>query len=288
MRLAAELPKTDGERLPEYRSSALESFKRQLFTPAPIYPELERVKLTGSLSLLKELGGDIDALAQESPAQLASRLIAGTTLADVEIRKSLFAAGKKGIDESNDPMILFAKSVNQTPRQRFDELDEVQRQAYQKIAAALFKKHGQTIPPDATFTLRLAYGVVTSYSEDGVVIPYQTTFAGAFARSAEHENHEPFNLPPRWLASKDKLILSTPFNFVSTADTIGGNSGSPVLNRAGELVGVNFDRNRHGLVRNFVYTEERARHISVSCEAVLHALRTLYEADTLVGELMKR
>ncbi len=288
VRLADELPKPDGERLPEYRSSALESLKLQLFSPAPIDSELERVKLTGSLSFLKELGGDIGAFAKESPAQIATRVIGGTKLADVEVRKRLFAAGRKGIDESLDPMILFAKSVNRTPRQRYDELEETQQQAYQKIAAAMFKTHGQAIPPDATFTLRLAFGVVKPYLEDGATIPYQTTFAGAFARNAEHKNREPFNLPPRWLAGKDKLSLTTPFNFVSTADTIGGNSGSPVLNRAGELVGVNFDRNRHGLVRNFVYTEEQARHISVSCEAVLHALRTLYGSDALIGELTKR
>ncbi len=288
VRLADELPKPEGERLPEYRGSGIESLKLQLFSPAPIDAELERVKLTGSLSFLKELGGDIEAFAKESPAQIAARVVHGTKLADVEVRKQLFAAGKQGIDASQDPMILFAKAVNQTPRQRYDELEEIQQQAYQKIADARFKTHGQSIPPDATFTLRLAFGVVKSYEEDGGKIPYQTTFAGAFARSAEHKNREPFDLPPRWLSSRDKLTLSTPFNFVSTADTIGGNSGSPVLNRAGELVGINFDRNRHGLVRNFVYTEVQARHVSVSCEAVLHALRTLYGAEALVGELMKR
>lgn len=288
VRLAEELDKPDGKRLPEYRGSALDSLKLQLFSPAPIDPELERVKLTGSLSFLKELGGDIDAFAKESPAQIAARTVGGTKLADVEVRKKFFAAGKMGIDETTDPMILFAKSVNATPRQRFDELEEIQQQAYQKIAEARFKAHGQSIPPDATFTLRLAFGVVKSYEEDGVTIPYQTTFGGAFARNAEHKNREPFTLPPRWLAAKDTIAMDTPFNFVSTADTIGGNSGSPVLNRSGELVGVNFDRNRHGLVRNFVYTEVQARHISVSCEAVLYSLRNLYDAEGLVGELMKR
>lgn len=288
VRLADELPKADGERLPEYRSSAIESLKVQLFSPAPIDAELERVKLAGSLSFLKEQGGTIDAFKTESPAEISARVVSGTKLADVNVRKELFEAGKKGIDASTDPMILFARAVNQTPRQRFDELDEIQQQAYQKIAVAMFQKHGESIPPDATFTLRLAFGVVKPYLEDGVTIPYQTTFAGAFARSAEHKNREPFTLPPRWLAAKETLNIATPFNFVSTADTIGGNSGSPVLNRSGELVGVNFDRNRHGLVRNFIYTEVQARHISVSCEAVLYSLRQLYHAEGLAKELAGR
>jgi hypothetical protein len=285
VRLGDELQKPDGQRLPEYRDSTLDSLKLQLFSPAPIHSELERVKLAGSLSFLREQGGELAALAKESPAQLAARVVTGTKLADVEVRKRLFAEGKKGIDESDDPMIVFAKSVNATPRLRYDELEEIQQQAYRQIAELRFKKHGQSIPPDATFTLRLAVGVVKSYEEDGRTIPYQTTLSGVFERNAEHGNREPFTLPPRWLDAKSRLNLSTPFNFVSTADTIGGNSGSPVLNRVGELVGVNFDRNRHGLVRNFVYTEERARHISVSCEAVLYSLEHLYGARTLASEL---
>ena len=288
VRLADELSKPDGKRLPEYRTSALDSLKVQLFSPAPIDAEIERVKLAGSLSFLKEQGGEIDAFAKESPAQIAARVVGGTKLAAVEVRKALFAGGHKAIVESTDPMIVFARSVDRTPRERCDELEEIQQQAYQRIAAARFKAHGSSIPPDATFTLRLAFGVVKSYEEDGRTIPYQTTFAGVFARNAELKNREPFTLPPRWLAGKDRLNLGTPFDFVSTADTIGGNSGSPVLNRGGDLVGVNFDRNRHGLVRNFVYTEEQARHVSVSCEAVLHALGRLYDADALVGELTKR
>src|SRR5439155_16408259 len=133
-----------------------------------------------------------------------------------------------------------------------DGVEEVERQAYAEIATVRFKTLGRNVAPDATFTLRLAFGVVKGYVEDGKVIPFHTTFAGAFERAERMRYREPFDLPPRWRDGKAKLDLSTPFDFVSTADTIGGNSGSPVLNRAGELVGVNFDRNRHGLVRNFV------------------------------------
>ncbi len=171
-------------------------------------------------------------------------------------------------------------------RKRYeDEVEEVERQAYAEIAKARFKVLGRGVAPDATFTLRLAFGVVKGYEEDGKHVPFHTTFGGAFARAERQQNREPFALPPRWLRGKDQLDLSTPFDFVSTADTIGGNSGSPVLNRAGELVGINFDRNRHGLVRNFVYTDEQARHIAVHSRGVLEALRRLYGASALVQEL---
>ncbi len=169
-----------------------------------------------------------------------------------------------------------------------DQVEEVERQANAQIARTRFEVHGAAIAPDATFTLRLAFGVVKGYAIEGVRLPYTTTFGGAFERAEKQRHREPFVLPHRWLDGKNKLDLQTPFNFVSTADTIGGNSGSPVLNRDGELVGINFDRNRHGLVRNFVYTDEQARHIAVHSRGVLEALRTLYDAKTLVDELMQR
>jgi hypothetical protein len=139
--------------------------------------------------------------------------------------------------------------------------------------------------PDATFTLRLAFGVVKGYEVDGTELPFHTTFAGLYAKADDHQGAPPFKLPPAWIDRKEKLNLQTPFNFVSTADTIGGNSGSPVLNRAGELVGVNFDRNRHGLVRNFVYTDLQARHIAVHAGAIAEALDKVYGASELLGEL---
>ena len=171
-------------------------------------------------------------------------------------------------------------------RKRFEnEVEEPERQAYAAIAGVRFLTLGNTVAPDATFTLRLAFGTVKGYEVDGKKLPFHTTFGEAFERSTELGGKEPFDLPKRWLDGKDKLDLTTPFNFVSTADTIGGNSGSPVLNRAGELVGINFDRNRHGLVRNFVYTDVQARHIAVHSKAVLEALRKLYPAAPLVKEL---
>jgi len=186
-------------------------------------------------------------------------------------------------------MIKIARLVDpeaRSVRKRYeDEVEEVERQGYAAIAQALFAAFGRSVAPDATFTLRLAFGVVKGYDEDSKRMPFHTTFAGAFERADRMGRREPFALPKRWMDGKGNLDPATPFNFVSTADTIGGNSGSPVLNRAGELVGINFDRNRHGLVRNFVYTDVQARHIAVHCRAVLEGLRKLYAADELVREL---
>ena len=229
-------------------------------------------------------------LAGKSPAEpRAVELVNGTKLRDVAERKRLAEGGQKAIDASDDPMILLAKLIDpetRAVRKRYeDEVEEPVRQAQAKIAAARFALLGTDVPPDATFTLRLAFGTVKGYDVDGEKLPYTTTFGGAFAKAERMENREPFVLPKRWHDRKAKLDLTTPFDFVSTADTIGGNSGSPVLDRAGELVGVNFDRNRHGLVWNFVYTDVQARHIAVHSRAVLEALRKLYDADALAKEL---
>lgn len=294
VRMGDELPKKSGERLREYRDTALDSLKFDLFSPAPIYPDLERAKLTASLTFMAEvLGGDNEfvkvVLAGKNPAARAEELIAGTKLFDVKERQRLVDGGKKAIDDSTDPMILLALSIDAEARKlrtRYEtEIEEPERQAYAELAALRFKAYGDKVAPDATFTLRLAFGTVKGYEVGGEKLPFHTTFGGAFDKSTLLGGKEPFDLPKRWLDGKAKLDLATPFNFVSTADTIGGNSGSPVLNRAGELVGVNFDRNRHGLVRNFVYTDVQARHIAVHSRAVLEALRKLYPASPLVSEL---
>lgn len=294
VRLADEQAKDDAKRLPEYRSSAVSSLQFQLFSPAPISTDLERAKLAGSLAFLAEnLGGEdaflVKIMAGKSPAQRAAELIAGSRLIDVAERKRLFEGGKAAIDGATDPLIRLALLTDpeaRKVRQRYAIAEELQQQGYASVARATFDHFGATSAPDATFTLRLAFGVVKGYHVDGIDLAPVTTFASLFARSDEQSNEEPFRLPRRWLDAKAKLNLATPMNFVSTADTIGGNSGSPVLNRNGELIGLNFDRNRHGLVRNFVYTEEQARHISVHCLAVLEALRQLYHADALVHELL--
>jgi len=224
-----------------------------------------------------------------SPAAVAEQAVGGTKLSDVAERRRLVEGGKKALEESTDPMIVLARQVDpmsRSLRKRYEEeVEEPERQAYAELAKVRFALLGKSVPPDATFTLRLAYGVVKGYEAEGHKVPFATTFAGLYERADKQQYREPFELPKRWLDGKDKLDPSTPFDFVSTADTIGGNSGSPVLNRAGEFVGINFDRNRFGLVRNFVYTDEQARHIAVHSRAILEALRKLYDAAGLVAEL---
>jgi Peptidase S46 len=293
IRLQEEKAKPNGERLREYRDSARSSLELALFSPAPIHPEVEQSKPAASLTFMAEqLGGEhpitVKVLQGKSPAARAAELIRGTTLADVADRKRL-ASDAGPLLNTSDPMIRLVREIDQEARalrKKFEEsVEEPERQAYATIANAKFAVFGTNIAPDATFTLRLAYGTIKGYEVDGKKLDFHTTFQGAFEREKENQGTPPFDLPKRWIDGKDKLNLNTPFDFVSTADTIGGNSGSPVVNVKGEFVGINFDRNRHGLVRNFVYTDEQARHIAVHSEAIKEALYKLYDVQPLLEEL---
>jgi len=160
------------------------------------------------------------------------------------------------------------------------------RQAHAQIEKARYAIEGPNHYPDATSTLRLAFGVVKGYEQEGQHIPFETKFTGLYERAAEHNDQAPFDLPKRWIAAKKRLNLTTPFNFVSTADIIGGNSGSPVVNRRGEFVGIIFDGNIQSLVGDFLYTEDQARAVAVHSSAIIEALRKVYGADALGDELL--
>jgi hypothetical protein len=182
-------------------------------------------------------------------------------------------------------LVLLIDEEARALRKTIEAQDENKRQAYGEIAAAKFAVEGANTYPDATFTLRLAFGQARGYEEDGKQIPYQTVFAGLYERAAEHNNLPPFDLPPKWVERKEKLDLNTPFNFVTTADIIGGNSGSPTINKNGEVVGLIFDGNIYSLVLDFAYTDVKARALSVHTRSITESLRKVYDAPALVKEL---
>jgi hypothetical protein len=294
VRLAEETSKPNGERLREYSEAGLDSLKLQLFSDAPIYDDLETVQLADSLGMMAEVMGEENeivkmVLAGKSPRDRAAELIHGTTLKDVAVRKRLAEGGLKAIQDSTDPMIQLARQIDPESRrirQSFEQqVDEPQRQAYGKIANARFAVYGSSVYPDATFTLRLAFGEAKGYTEGGEKIPWATTLDGTYAHAAAHDNKEPFALPKIWNERKSQLNPSTPFNFVSTADIIGGNSGSPVINRQGELVGIIFDGNIQSLILDYTYTDKEARAVAVHSAGILEALRKVYTANRLVTEL---
>jgi hypothetical protein len=294
--MADESSKPSGERLREYRESNQESLEQQLFSEAPVYTDLETTKLADSLGMLLELSGAENQLALEvldgkSPQARAAELVAGTQLADVSVRKQLAKGGKSAIESSGDPLIKLAQLIDPPSRevrkQYEEQVEEPLRQAYAKLASARFALEGTATYPDATFTLRLAFGTVSGYEENGRQVPPWTEMGGAYEHAAAHGNVYPFQLPESWIKHKKDIKLDTPFNFVSTADIIGGNSGSPVVNRAGEVVGIIFDGNIQSLVLAYAYTDKVARSVSVHTAAISEALEKIYGAKALLDELGK-
>src|SRR5438105_2051159 len=276
----------------------MESIKQQLYSEATIYEDLETVELADSLSHWMETMGANDVLvvkvlAGKSPQERASELVRGTKLRDVAVRKQLGEGGKAAVDASRDPMIEVARMVD--PRSRelrkmYDEnVDEPLTQAYAKIANAQFKTSGGETYPDATFTLRLAFGTVKGYEENGKPVSWRTTIGDTFEHAAAHANKDPFELPKSWTAKKNMLDHDpTPFDFVLTADIIGGNSGSPVVNRAGEFVGIIFDGNLESLPWDYQFDDRVGRAVAVDSAAILEALRHVYAADNVVTELTSK
>ena len=294
VRATEEKAKPSGERLREFGDARLPSLELGLFSDEPIYEDFETLRLADSLTALANHYGADNELVKKvlngkSPRERAFDLISGCKLKDPAVRKKLYEGGKEAIDASTDPMIVLAKLVDPEARKIrkvFDnQIDEPKRQAYTALAKARYALDGANTYPDATFTLRLAYGTVKGYTEDGKKVPPFTDFAGLYARSKEHDNRSPFELPTRWVKSKDKLDLTTPFNFVCTADIIGGNSGSPVINKNAEVVGIIFDGNIQSLVLDFIFDDDIARAVSVDSRAIIEALRKVYEANDIADEL---
>ena len=291
----AEIKKPDGERLAGYHDSQLDSLKHRLFSPAPIYPELEIARMTSALEAAqKELGAD-DAwvkavLNGQTPKEAVSQLVSGTKLADPALRKSLVEGGQAAVAASTDPMIAMARRLDPVRREQIkwfeDNVQSVGERAGEMLGKARFAAYGKDTYPDATFTLRLSYGRVQGFPMNGTIAPYKTTFYGLYDRAASFDYKEPFDLPKRWADGKDKLDLTTPFDFVSTNDIIGGNSGSPVVNRNGEIVGLIFDGNIESLVGDFVYDSYQNRAVAVHTAGMTEALKKLYGAQKLVDELL--
>ncbi len=294
LRAGDERPKPNGERLREFSESGRPSLELDLFSEKPIHPDLEILTLADSLTFLAgQLGAD-DPLVQKilagkSPRARAAGLINGTKVREVAFRKKLYAGGAGAVSAANDPMIALARLVDaeaRAMRKVAEDQGETKQQAHAALSRARNALLGTTGYPDATFTLRLAFGVVKGYEEDGKSVPSMTTLAGLYERAQDMKLQPPFDLPVSWTKRKARLDLKTPYNFVSTADIIGGNSGSPVVNRAGEFVGIIFDGNLQSLPWDYAFTEKQGRATSVHSAAILEALNQVYVTKELARELV--
>jgi hypothetical protein len=290
----AEVKKPDGERLPAYHEAGLESLRFQLLSPAPVYPATEKLYMTSALTQgIEKLGKDDDyvhaILQSGDPATVTNALVDGTKLADPAVRKALIEGGEAAVAASTDPMIVVARRldpvVREYNRKSRDEIDSVLDPTEEKLGKARFLAYGKDAYPDATFTLRLSYGTVKGFPMNGTIAPPVTTFYGLYDRSASFGNKEPFDLAKHFADGQAKLNLATPLDFVATGDIIGGNSGSPVVDRNGELVGLIFDGNIESLAGDFVYEGERNRAVAVHSAGMMEALRKLYGANALADEI---
>jgi hypothetical protein len=293
----AEIKKPDGERLPQYHDAGLDTLRFQLLSPAPIYPSTEKLYMAAALKLCQEKLGDNDAFAQAllqggEVNATVNALVDGTKLADPAVRKALLDGGEAAVAASADPMIVSARRADpilrEAQRRIHDTVTSVLTPAGEKLGQARFLIYGKDAYPDATFTLRLSYGTVEGYPYNGTIAPPFTTFYGLYDRAASFSNKPPFDLTAKEAAGRDKLDLSTPLDFVATGDIIGGNSGSPVVNRDGELVGLIFDGNIESMAGDFVYDGAKNRAVAVHSSGMIEGLRKLYGAGALADELEGR
>lgn len=288
---AQERDKPNGERLPGYTDSALPLTGKRLLDPAPVYPWLDQLRLEWSLSKAREYLGPDDPdtqllLGKASPEALAQSLVSGSKLGDPAVRQALWVGGVKAIEASDDPMIVYAVRLAQRQRELRAQVEEVYAAplttAGSQLADARFAAYGDTIYPDATFSLRISYGKVAGWTERGKQVPYQTTVGGLFDRAT---GSPPFDAPSAFVANKGRIDPRTSFDFVTTNDIIGGNSGSPVIDRAGSVIGTAFDGNIHSLGGNYGYDGALNRTVVVSSDVVQEALEKIYPAPALVREL---
>ncbi len=290
----AEVKKPDGERLPQYHEAGLDSLLFQLRSPAPIYPSVEKMFMKNALNLAKEQLGPDDAYLQAIVQggdidKSVDALVDGTKLADPAFRKSLLDGGDAAVAASNDPMIAAARRADPVWRANYvymrDKVSSVFDAGGEKLGKARFAVYGKNAYPDATFTLRLSYGTVDGFPYNGTIAPPFTTFYGLYDRAASFSDKAPWNLTPKEEAARDKLDLAKPVDFVTTNDIIGGNSGSPVVDRDGELVGLVFDGNIESLAGDFVYDGTKNRGVAVHSAGMLEALRKIYGVGALADEL---
>lgn len=296
VRYSEEVTKPNDKRYDEFRDSKLETLKFNLFSVAPVYPDMDEAILAAWLTEAEKTLGANDpfvkaALQGSTPGAVAKAAISGTKLGDVAVRKALFEGGADAIKKSDDPMIALARRIEPAIRDlrawNEEKILNVDTAAGQKIAAARFAVYGRNVYPDANSNLRISYGRVLGYEEDTTLVPYKTTFSGLYDRAASFDEKVPYDLPQRFKEGRNKLDLSTPMNFVYTADTIGGNSGSPIINRNAEIVGLNFDSNIQKLPNRYWYVDETegGRAIAIHSAGIIEALKKLYSADSLVREL---
>ena len=287
----AKLP--DSLRLPQYRAGGLDLIKGSIAGPLETDPEAEKQMLQAWLTQAsKDLPVNDPYLTAfldgRSPEVAAEAAVNGTKLADSTVRAQLLAGGSAAVTGSKDPMIVLARKLNPIAmrvQQRAARLnDEISANA-EKVGRAIYAAYGRSLPPDATFSLRISDGVVKSYPMNGTMAPYKTSFYGLYARSAEFDDKPPFQLPERWKTHRTRLDLSQPLDFVTTNDIIGGNSGSPVINQNAEVVGLIFDGNIEQLPNRFLYTDASARAVAVHSRGLTEALRKVYEADRIADEL---
>jgi hypothetical protein len=289
----AEIKKPDGERLDGYHDAQLESLKFELASPAPIYKGMEIARMTGALQQdMQENGSDPFLqliLNGKPPSEVATELVNGTKLTDPAVRKQLIDGGENAVAVSQDPMIVLARKLDPIRRERIkwkeDKVESVEKRAGEQLGKARFLVYGKSTYPDGTFTLRLSYGQVKGYPMNGTKAPSKTTFYGLYDRANSFDFKGPFFLPSRYSDGRSKLDLATPLDFVTTNDITGGNSGSPVVNRNGEIVGLIFDGNIESLVGDFVYDREANRAVAVHTAAMTEALKTLYGAQAVIDEM---